>query len=96
MFGGYGVPPSGGREGAARPVRRVNPVGGVIAPRPSGETHTTPSGHTYTMSTPASRTRREPLDPDDPWRVAEGVRPVIEPRPEPRHDPPPGVFGIDR
>jgi len=43
---------------------------------------------------------RNPRDPSREyveWSVAEGVPPVIEPAPPPqRHDPGPGVFGIDR
>jgi hypothetical protein len=35
-------------------------------------------------------------DPDNPWAVAEGIAPVIEPPPERRHDVGPGVIGIDR
>jgi hypothetical protein len=30
------------------------------------------------------------------WEVRKGVPPVIEPGPEPNHDPGPGVIGIDR
>jgi hypothetical protein len=34
-------------------------------------------------------------DPDNPWEVAEGVPPVIEPgHGEERHDPGPGVIGM--
>ncbi|NJC70599.1 hypothetical protein HC031_12865 [Planosporangium thailandense] len=36
-------------------------------------------------------------DPDNPWAVADGVAPVIEPDEQPRsHDAGPGVIGIDR
>jgi hypothetical protein len=35
-----------------------------------------------------------PFDPDNPWGVASGVDPVIEPsRREARHDPGPNVIG---
>jgi hypothetical protein len=42
--------------------------------------------------------RKHPLtaDPDNPWAVAEGIPPVVEPPPERRHDVGPGVIGIDR
>jgi hypothetical protein len=30
------------------------------------------------------------------WKVPKGVPPVLEPGPEPVHDPGPGVIGIDR
>jgi hypothetical protein len=73
----------------------VNPVGGVIG---SGASGVTPSGHTFQirgMDEPRRRGRKE-RDPYDPWAVDEGVPPVIEPGPEPRHDPGPGVIGIDR
>jgi hypothetical protein len=35
-------------------------------------------------------------DPDNPWTVAEGIAPVIEPPPERRHQVGPGVIGVDR
>jgi hypothetical protein len=96
VFGGY-APAAGDRSTTARPGRRVNPVGGVIGAPPSGgEVHNTANGHTFTVSTSSRARRPEPVDPDDPWRVAEGGRPVIQPRPEPTHDPGPGVIGIDR
>lgn len=34
-------------------------------------------------------------DPDNPWETAEGVAPVIEPRPVSRIDPGPGILGMD-
>jgi hypothetical protein len=40
--------------------------------------------------------RRGVADPSDPWSVAEGGRGILEPDPEPIHDPGPGVIGIDR
>lgn len=44
----------------------------------------------------ADRRRTRTLPPDTEWPVAQGVRPVLEPGPEPVHDPGPGVIGIDR
>jgi len=98
--GGVIGPPGGARPAAGgRPPggtgRRVNPVGGVIG---SGASGVTPSGHTFQIRDPGESRRRgrRERDPDDPWGVDEGVPPVIEPGPEPRHDPGPGVIGIDR
>ena len=72
-------------------------------PETGGDTYTTPSGHTVSVSdtrsgSSTSRPRRPgpPSDPEDPWRTAKGVKPVIEAGPEPYHDPGPGVIGIDR
>jgi hypothetical protein len=98
--GGVIGPQGGARTTAGgRPTggagRRVNPVGGVIG---SGASGVTPSGHTFQIRDPAESRRRgrRERDPNDPWAVDEGVPPVIEPGPEPRHDPGPGVIGIDR
>jgi hypothetical protein len=40
--------------------------------------------------------RRDPHDPNDPWEVPEGRPAILEPDPEPTHEPGPGVIGIDR
>ncbi len=40
--------------------------------------------------------RRPAPEPYVQWEVRKGVPPVIEPGPEPRHDPGPGVIGLDR
>ncbi len=40
--------------------------------------------------------RRRRLEPYYQWEAPTGVPPVIEPGPEPKHDPGPGVIGIDR
>jgi hypothetical protein len=45
---------------------------------------------------PADRRRQRTLPPDTQWPVPKGVPPVLEPGPEPVHDPGPGVIGIDR
>jgi hypothetical protein len=39
---------------------------------------------------------RPPADPNDPWAVDTGVPALITPDPPRRHDPGPGVIGIDR
>ena len=103
-MGGAGGRPNGAmpRTGPAA-GRRVNPVGGVVGGR-GGESFTTKSGHMITIGPRRSRQDRpdrrvgeQGFDPDNPWAVAVGVPPVIEPAPEPeRHDPGPGVIGIDR
>jgi hypothetical protein len=43
-----------------------------------------------------NRTLRRTMPPDTEWPVPRGVSPVLEPGPEPVHDPGPGVIGIDR
>jgi len=103
MGGPAGRPTSTAAGQGATAPRRANPVGGVVGGR-GGETFTTPSGHTVSIG--PRRTRQDSrerqvgdthFDPDNPWAVAVGVPPVIEPSPEPqRHDPGPGVIGIDR
>lgn len=42
------------------------------------------------------RRGRRALPPDTTWSVPRGVPPVLQPGPEPTHDPGPGVIGIDR
>jgi hypothetical protein len=42
------------------------------------------------------RRSRRSLPPDTEWPVPRGVPPVLQPGPEPIHDPGPGVIGIDR
>jgi hypothetical protein len=44
----------------------------------------------------ASRQYHRTMPADTEWHVARGVPPVLEPGPEPVHDPGPGVIGIDR
>ncbi len=43
-----------------------------------------------------TRQRERTLPADTVWPVPTGVPPVLEPGPEPVHDPGPGVIGIDR
>jgi len=42
------------------------------------------------------RRQRNSNEPSDPWEVAEGRPSILEPDPEPMHEPGPGVIGIDR
>jgi hypothetical protein len=64
--------------------RRANPVGGLLG-----------SGPVSSVGGREKRHRRSmPLDTD--WEVRRGVPPVLEPGPEPYHDPGLGVIGIDR
>ena len=103
MGGAGGRPNAASPRTGAAPGRRVNPVGGVVGGR-GGESFTTKSGHMITIGPRRSRQDRserrvgeQGFDPDNPWAVAVGVPPVIEPAPEPEHhDPGPGVIGIDR
>ena len=67
------------------PGRGINPVGGVLGgPLASG-----------IQGDRRSRVGR--LPPETEWEVRTGVPPVLLPPPEPtKHDPGPGVIGIDR
>jgi hypothetical protein len=102
-MGGIASRPSSATGPGTAAGRRVNPVGGVIGGR-GGESFRMASGHTVTIGprpTDQHHANRRAgpavFDPHNPWAVAEGVLPVIEPAPEPRyHDPGPGVIGIDR
>lgn len=65
--------------------RSVNPGGGVLGGQVSAGAHG------------VRRERKRSLPPDTEWEVRKGVPPVLLPPPEPtRHDPGPGVIGIDR
>jgi hypothetical protein len=105
IVGGYPPMGIGGAVGGASSPspRRANTPGRVIGSRPrSDATYTTATGHTVVVSSPGGPQgppRPQPVpptDPADPWQVPKGVRPVLEPGPEPYHDPGPGVIGIDR
>jgi hypothetical protein len=63
--------------------RRVNPVGGLL-------------GGPLSSAMSRERRRRRAMPLDTEWEVRRGVRPILEPGPEPHHDPGPGVIGIDR
>jgi len=90
---------AGGRPGAGR-------AGGVVGGGRSGAAGSAAGqGRTSAMAGTGSgrrrgrgdRDERPVFDPDDPWRVEEGVPGVVEPPPEPtRHEPGPGVIGLDR
>jgi hypothetical protein len=54
------------------------------------------SGGLGATGRPGDRQRRRVALSDTEWPVRRGVPPVLEPGPEPRHDPGPGVIGIDR
>jgi hypothetical protein len=95
---GAGTPGRGLGAGSGRPgaSRLGVPVNGVIGDQPTG------GMGAGGMGGAAGRGRRgqdgsERLgEPDVIWEVAEGVIPVIEAKPEHRHDVGPGVIGIDR
>ncbi len=104
VIGGIGgVAPLGhGRQGTG-PVERSGPV--VIAARPGDRGRRCASRDWYdravggigsTRNTSSVGKSRSVGDPDNPWTVAEGIPPVVEPPPERRHDVGPGVIGIDR
>jgi hypothetical protein len=107
VVGPDGVSQSGlggtGRGGAASraAVRRVNPVGGVIGEE-SGAGATSARGAGMAGAGPGRRgsTANEEhetrWDPDNPWSVATGVEPVIEPGQPEEFDIGPGVIGLDR
>jgi len=105
IIGGPGMPTppvagiGAGSRGGVSPAARLGRTGGVIGAQ-SGTHHVSPPVGT-TGSAGRRRAdngeRRVGFDPDNPWAVAEGGPGVIEPGPAPtRHDPGPGVFGIDR
>ncbi|GAA1823233.1 hypothetical protein HC028_15690 [Planosporangium flavigriseum] len=86
---------------AATPMRRVNPVGGVIGEHPAGAVATSgrqPAGVAGQRG--ASRRHDESdqhFDPDNPWATEEGVPGVLTPQAAPTsHEAGPGVIGIDR
>ncbi|GAB3800451.1 hypothetical protein [Micromonospora zhanjiangensis] len=89
---GEGTPGRGSGTGTGRPgAGRIGaPVNGVIGGQPTGGMGASGRGR-------RGRDGSDRLgDPDVVWEVAEGVVPVIEAGPEPRHDLGPGVIGIDR
>jgi len=107
---GVGTPP-GRRVNPVGGVIGGSPASSTASPhgssgRSTAASHPTTSGSRSLGSTgpglaARGRRRQEPERPGDPeayriWPVAEGGPPVIESRPEPFHDPGPGVIGIDR
>ncbi|XVU24775.1 hypothetical protein ACQPZJ_47500 [Actinoplanes sp. CA-054009] len=102
-----GTPAVGiGQPNTGRPTAsRVNPVGGVIGNTPSsgrtttrGFTSTENPGHGVSIGqAPGQRSNRgekcdeNRWDPDNPWKTAEGVAPVVLPSKEQRVDPGPAI-----
>lgn len=82
-------------------TQRVMSPGGVIGSSQSGQSGQ--GARPGILSQPGvgglrrDDEKRQRFDPDEPWLVKEGVPPVLEAPPEQaRHDPGPGVIGIDR
>jgi uncharacterized protein YukE len=101
-----GQPGAAGTPGAGA-TRRVMPSGGVIGGSRTGEATrggTGQSGRAGMLPQQAAGRRdrrdgddRNRFDPNDPWRVEQGVAGVIVPPAESEsHDPGPGVIGMDR
>jgi hypothetical protein len=70
---------------------RANPVGGVIGPKTGTEESGMFGGPMATGRAGEQRRRNRNLDYDsnEHWPVPRGVPPVLEPGPEPTHDPGP-------
>jgi len=106
--GVIGVPPSainppdarsGARPGSMPPSRSPSTAsGGMGAPVEAAERGTggLMGGPGVIGMRSDQRRRRLGAEPYVEWEVRKGVPPVIEPGPEPRHEPGPGVIGIDR
>jgi hypothetical protein len=106
-FGGAGG--VGGRANASRGRRnrldQAERNGATPAPRPDWlpDDPVGPDRHAFAPGMPGAAQggrragvdhERTVFDPDNPWQVAEGVRPVIVPGPDnDRHDPGPNVIG---
>ncbi|MFG1603015.1 hypothetical protein [Actinoplanes sp. NPDC049265] len=87
-----------GQSTPGRPA--VNPVGGVIAPNTPGKTSGSPGRPGMAPMAPMGSRPNEPddhspdkqrWDPDNPWRTAKGVDPVLMPTEEPPIDPGPAI-----
>jgi hypothetical protein len=97
-------PPAAGSAGAdgARPGGRPSSTASSAAPgEPVGAGERAANGMLggapYGGAARAGRDRRgRRSEPYVEWEVPKGVPPVLEPGPEPTHDPGPGVIGIDR
>ncbi len=100
-----GVPGAGAAQSAAaRPVsQRVNPIGGLIGGTTPSSKNAGPNtsvqhsagGGPYGQAGRGAP-RRDPdeavrWDPDNPWRTASGVEPVVRPAREHRIDPGPAI-----
>jgi hypothetical protein len=104
VIGPVSAPGNGFPDGAVR-----SGPGGTAPPpssRPAASAEPVQSGEPGTpgvmggMGGVGGRSGRERhrrrSEPYVEWKVPKGVPPVIEPGPEPKHDPGPGVIGIDR
>ncbi|MER7281294.1 hypothetical protein ABT369_43360 [Dactylosporangium sp. NPDC000244] len=94
------VPMPGGavpRAGASQ-AARTRPATSSAAPaEPLGSSSTVGGYRDRSYEEYTKRRRSRPsVDGDELWGVDEGVPPVLEAPPERRHDPGPGVVGIDR
>ncbi|MEV6602390.1 hypothetical protein AB0M36_36895 [Actinoplanes sp. NPDC051346] len=100
VIGTQGGNPVGGGTGA----QRANAAGGAIGAQrgPGGASGPAPANSGVTGMTHGRRAGRSETDqgrhwdPDNPWAVAEGVAPVIEPDPADTVDPGPGIIGLHR
>jgi hypothetical protein len=73
-------------------VRRANPVGGVIGPTTGRESEGlfgAPVGGGARAGQERRRPRDRDYDSNEQWPTPKGVPPVLEPGPEPVHDPGP-------
>jgi hypothetical protein len=87
---GNGTASRAGTQGAMPMAPMVPPMGGRAGASTSGRSSAGQPGR-------GRKGNRSHIDSDDPWAVAEGGPAVLEPLPEPtKHDPGPGVIGIDR
>jgi hypothetical protein len=101
---GMPPPPAAGSAGAdgARPGGRPSGASSSAAVgEPIGASERTGNGMlgggAYGGAPRSGRDRRgRRSEPYVEWEVRKGVPPVLEPGPEPTHDPGPGVIGIDR
>ncbi|BCJ66389.1 hypothetical protein [Polymorphospora rubra] len=95
-----GIPPSIGTTGiSTQPRQRVNPVGGVIGNRGSLLLQTQSSRHGSSGTLPPTTqpsTRDSKWDPDNPWEVQHGTRPVVLPSSDPVRTDPGPVIGQNR
>ncbi len=90
---------SGNRPVSVSPSRSLSTAsGGLGAPVEAAERGTggLMGGPGVAGMRSDQRRRRPGAEPYVEWEVRKGVPPVIEPGPEPKHDPGPGVIGIDR
>ncbi len=105
VIGPVPMPENGFPEGAVRSGPGGTPVAPSSRPGASGEPVRTGEPGTASLmgggmggvgGWSARERHRRRSEPYVEWEVPKGVPPVIEPGPEPKHDPGPGVIGIDR